>query len=129
MSDLSGDFMSEILVVDDDAVIRALSVHLLESAGYRVAEASSGTEALGLMRKTAFDVLITDLFMPGMDGLELIHAVRTAGHHIHIIAMSGGGDPFCDKLLSLAQRLGADTVLRKPLEPAGLLDALAIARH
>ena len=116
--------MSQILVVDDDRVIRAMSVHLLESAGHRVAEAANGLEALRLLREVAFDILITDLFMPEMDGLELIQSVRTAGSKIRIIAMSGAGALVGTHFLDFAESLGADMVLRKPVVPAALLAAI-----
>jgi two-component system, chemotaxis family, chemotaxis protein CheY len=116
--------MRQILVVDDDRVIRAMSVHLLESAGHNVAEAETGLQALRLMREIKFEVLITDLFMPDMDGLELIQRVRATGAPIRIIAISGGSALVGDKFLDLAGSLGADMILRKPIDPGALLAAI-----
>jgi CheY-like chemotaxis protein len=114
--------MSHILLVEDDPVIRAMGSALLEGAGHCVIEAETGFRALLLLREVDFDVLITDVFMPGMDGLELIQNIRAAGSGIRIVAISGG-----DKVLSSAKAFGADLVLRKPVAPDALLAALETA--
>ncbi|HVJ53071.1 MAG TPA: response regulator [Aliidongia sp.] len=118
--------MTRILLVEDDGVIRAMSSHLLRNAGYSVTEGKSGLEALRLLSAAKFDVLITDLFMPDMDGMELIQSVRAAGSSIRIIAISGSTGLLGDDLPELARSIGVDLVMRKPVAPAALLTAIGI---
>ncbi len=82
---------ARILVVDDSAVVRAKLGRLLESAGYAVWHAGNGVQAEILLGKSAFDLLITDLEMPEMDGFQLIAAVRgsIATENLPIIAITG----------------------------------------
>ncbi|HVJ53072.1 MAG TPA: response regulator [Aliidongia sp.] len=111
--------MSHVLLVEDDPVIRAMGSALLESAGHCVIEAETGARALLLLREVKFDVLITDVCMPGMNGLELIQTIRAAGSGIRIVALSGGS-----QVLRSAKAFGADLVLQKPVAPSALLAAL-----
>jgi len=98
---------------------------LLERAGYDVSLATDGARALELQRAQPADVLITDLFMPEMDGLESIEQFRREFPSVKIIAMSGGGMRVRGAAyLATAEAAGAEAVLRKPFEIDALLNVL-----
>ena len=79
----------QILVVDDEARIRECLGMLLMASGYEVAEAENGINALSQLNKTVPDLMVTDINMPQMSGLELISQVRSRYPAISIVAMSG----------------------------------------
>ena len=114
-----------ILLVDDDSGIRKLVRRVLVRAGYEVAESTDGVNGLRQMRAGRFDLLITDLVMPDMDGLELIRETRASHPDVPILAMSGGGKVPAPVYLRLAQVLGAGKVLPKPFEIPALLQAVS----
>jgi CheY-like chemotaxis protein len=104
-----------ILVVDDEESIRRVLVRILEPMGARVACAGNGVEALRALEKEEFSVVITDVLMPEMDGIELIPQIKKKRPNIYILAMSGGGHNFMgDYCTKLAASLGADAVIMKP---------------
>ena len=107
-----------ILVVDDDAGVREVLQSMLEAAGYSVAVAVNGREALAAMREGSFDCIITDLVMPEQEGIETIKMIRRDYPDLGIIAMSGafGGD-----YLRIASYLGAHATLSKPVQLPTLL--------
>ncbi len=105
--------MSRILVVDDETSIVRFLKEVLEEAGYQVTPASTTHEAMGHLAAAAFDLLITDILMPGSDGLEL--ARFTAGKYdTDIILMTGYAEEFT---YELAVEHGATDFLVKPLRP------------
>lgn len=111
-----------LLVIDDDAHTRALFQAALEAAGYRVLVAGSGQEGLHLLQAQRVDVILLDVFMPEMDGLELIPRLHASYPASKIIAISGGaGEWDC---LEVAKRLGAHATLRKPCSAPTLLEAV-----
>lgn len=114
--------MARILVVDDDKRIRALIRRGLKKLGHEVVEAGDGAAALERLRADPVDLLITDLYMPGMEGLELIQKVRAAWPELGIIAISGGTADTKFDFLPVADSLGADDVLAKPLDLDRLRD-------
>ncbi len=100
-----------ILVVDDEAAIRASLRMILEHAGFRFAEAGSGREGLDAAASERPDVMILDVKMPGMDGLEVLEALRQRGADIPVLVVSGHGD--IDTAVR-ATRLGAFNFIEKP---------------
>ena len=110
--------VARILIVDDDELDRTVLGTILERAGHETHFATDGEEALREYCDKAIDVIITDLQMPGLHGLELITMLRDMSA---IIAISGTGE----SQLDMAQALGADATLAKPVDPAELLDAVA----
>lgn len=110
-----------ILVVDDDAEVRHVLRAILESAGYLVAEADNGRQALVECRQRRVDLMITDLVMPDVEGIETIKLARKTYPGLRIIAISGA---FGGEYLRIAQLLGADVALPKPLRMDALLDAV-----
>jgi DNA-binding NtrC family response regulator len=103
-----------ILVVDDDAGIRRALTILLSKAGYEVAQAADGSEAIRLWRDRGGDLVITDLHMPEKDGIETIIELLSYSPGIRIIAMSGGGQTKRLDLLGNASLLGAVLTIEKP---------------
>jgi DNA-binding NtrC family response regulator len=103
-----------ILVVDDDASIRRALTILLSKAGYEVAQAADGSEAVRLWRDRGGDLVITDLHMPEKDGIETIIELLSHSPGIRIIAMSGGGQTKRLDLLGNASLLGAVLTIEKP---------------
>lgn len=116
--------MARILVTDDNPAIRTLLTEILENRGHEVETATEGISALKCLQTSAFEVLVTDIFMPGKDGIELIMEVRVLYPNLKIIAISGGGPGMGMDLLKPAQRLGAMRILRKPVSRADLLQAV-----
>jgi CheY-like chemotaxis protein len=114
-----------VLFVDDDPDFRHAMKVLLEREGYEVKIASNGARALELWRTVPFDVMVTDLFMPQIDGFETMIEVRRDSPSLKIIAMSSGG-VLCEpeRYLSTAGVVGADATLRKPFQVEALLKVL-----
>src|SRR5258708_22083859 len=112
--------MTDVLVIDDDDEMRDFLVNLLRRRDYVVTSARNG--ALGLARLAAgsFALVITDIVMPDIEGLETIKRIRQGNPAIPIIAISGGGDDQID-YLKFAEKFGANAVLAKPFDPAELL--------
>ena len=120
--------MSRILVVDDDAAVRTAIKIVLERDGQDVEVASSGRAGIAAAKAQKFDVVICDIFMPGMDGIETITEFHQIDPNVPIIAMSGfmfrDGQVPAPDYLTLSTRLGAAYSLRKPFRPQELLKAV-----
>ena len=108
--------MAAILVIDDDRFYLSLIRRILEDAGHQVQETTTGPEGISLYRERKPDVVITDIFMPGMDGNEVIRQLRSMDRDVVIIAVSAGGAFYDIDFLETARKLGANAVLRK-LDP------------
>ena len=123
--------MTRILVVDDDERVRTTARALLEAAGFEVVEAESGEVALTVLTSEAVELVLTDIFMPHTDGIELIHALHRDSTNLPIVAMSGGGYDGGKDVLSVARLLGASAIVQKPLTQRkliGIRRALAPSR-
>lgn len=116
--------MTCVLVVDDDARVRRVARILLEEAGLDVVEAADGAAALRAFRDGSIDLMLCDLFMPGVDGLEVLRALRREFPGAKVIAMSGGGFGGTVDLLTVARHLGATEILSKPFVQKTLLEAV-----
>lgn len=108
--------MAAILVIDDDRFYLSLIRRILEDAGHQVLESTTGPEGIALYREREPDLVITDIFMPGMDGNEVIRQLRSMDREVAIIAVSAGGAFYDIDFLETARKLGADAILRK-LDP------------
>jgi CheY-like chemotaxis protein/anti-sigma regulatory factor (Ser/Thr protein kinase) len=112
-----------VLVADDDDDNRRLVVQLLESVGFLVQNVGNGHEALSRIRTVRPDLILTDLVMPTLDGMELVRAIRTnpALHAIPVVAMSASAS---DYTREEALQAGCSSFLPKPLKLADLLDSI-----
>ena len=124
---ISGFDMARILLVDDDEILREMLKISLERLGHTVVQAADGDEALRQCRAQAPDVVLTDLIMPGKEGLETIMELRKLLPKVPIIAMSGGGVNSPGGYLELAGRFGAVRVLSKPFGQPELAEAIRFA--
>ncbi len=113
-----------VLVVDDNPDTRSLVKLVLERAGFEAQVAADGQRALDLQRERPADVLITDIFMPESDGIELIARFKSGFPQVKIIAMSGGGHVSKKDYLPVAKEIGADGVLQKPFAAETLVRML-----
>jgi CheY-like chemotaxis protein len=119
--------MPRVLVIDDDEEQRTLIRQVLGRVGLEVTEAADGREGLRLFGARRPDVVLTDINMPGLDGHEVISAIRVLHPDVPIIAVSGGGEIPEDELLMTAARLGAREVIRKPFDFRQLVGAVGRA--
>jgi CheY-like chemotaxis protein len=114
-----------ILVVEDHAIMREVICEILEEAGHHVESAGDGIEAMQKLASTRYDLVVTDIVMPEMDGIELIGELRRRYPETRIIAMSGGGERFpTHDGLVIAKRLGAGVTLNKPFGADEILSAV-----
>jgi len=118
----NGEPRGSILVVDDEPTITEVVSRYLERAGYAVRVAGDGPEALRLAAESRPDLVVLDLMLPGMDGLEVMRRIREpangCGRRVSVILLTAKGDPG-DRILGL--RLGADDYVAKPFSPAELV--------
>lgn len=116
-----------VLIVDDDSDLRRSVKTLLKGAGYDVEAAPNGERALQAQRQRPAQVLISDIFMPDMDGIETIREFRRLHPEMRIVAISGNVNPRLNvDYLSVAEAAGADAVLRKPFTAEALLEAVRV---
>lgn len=116
--------MAKILVIDDDDSMRSVLRMGLETAGHLVLEAANGTEGVRQIEAGGVEVVVTDLLMPEMDGIEVIFNVRKKYPSLKVIAISGGGQLPPEGYLKIAQRGGARRILMKPFKLEELLQAV-----
>lgn len=113
--------MSRILLVDDHPEFLSVQQELLQDAGHTVITASDGFKALAAVDAGNFDLVITDIIMPGKEGIETIMELRQRHPLLKVIAMSGGGRVGALSYLEIAEKLGALATLEKPFNQALLL--------
>jgi two-component system chemotaxis response regulator CheY len=113
-----------ILIAEDHTDVREAIRVMLEEAGCEVLEAKDGKEALRALRSRSVDLVLCDVFMPEVDGLELICALRKEFPQLKIVVMSGGWSIFAENMLRTAVQLGAAGVISKPFEKSHLLRAV-----
>jgi CheY-like chemotaxis protein len=120
--------MPHILVIEDDLDFREPLVKMLTNDGHTVSVAGDGEEALKLLHTIRPDLIITDVLMPKMDGIEIIMELRRSGNASPVIAMSGGRRSVtADFNLASATVMGVRATLAKPFSRADLRHAIAQA--
>jgi CheY-like chemotaxis protein len=113
--------VANILVVDDDEADRVGLAAMLESGGHEVSCAEEGNEALEMYLRRHIHLVVTDMVMPGGDGLGLISALKNVDPRATIIAVSGKSR----SQLEASKIFGADKILEKPVDREALLQAVA----
>jgi len=118
--------MKKIVVVDDDDLFRDYLVTVLTEQGYEVLSAENGNDGLKLCEKESPDLVLTDIIMPEVEGVEVILKLREIRKDLPIIAMSGGNMGNSSSYLGMAGKLGANAVLSKPFERVALLNQIEV---
>lgn len=116
--------MARILVIDDDPMARTVISEMLISEGHDPFLANDGSEGLEAFFKEKFDLVITDIIMPGVEGIETIIELRKKFQDVKIIAVSGGGRLGAYSHLELAEKIGAQKTLAKPIRKNILINAV-----
>jgi CheY-like chemotaxis protein len=117
--------MANILLVEDSPEVSMTVREILDSAGHQVAQAANGNEALTQLKAGRFDLVVSDIWMPEMDGIALLKAIRGAGNAIPVVVISGGApNAPLTYTAPLASTFGANEVIYKPFEKSELLDAV-----
>lgn len=125
--------MARILIIDDEAAVGATAKIILENNGFDVVTAFDGPAGIAAVNNGAFDLVVCDLFMPRMNGLETIKAIRKIRPNMPIITASGfmlGGSsirPEMPNFDAMAAEAGANATLYKPFKPKDLLQSVAKA--
>jgi CheY-like chemotaxis protein len=114
--------MVTILLVDDNRTVRNAVGDVLRDAGYHVSEAASGSEALSLLERSAYDLLMVDYLLPEMKGDAIARAARERWPALRVAFLSG-----YTEFLSLTGKAGADTLIAKPISSEDLQNAVASA--
>ena len=110
--------MARVMVVDDDVTVREVVVTYLRAAGYDVGEAADGESALAGLRDARADLLVLDLMLPGIDGLEVCRRLRAKGDDVPVIMLTALGSE-TDRVVGLER--GADDYVTKPFSPRELV--------
>ena len=116
--------MASILLLDDEDVLRLSLAELLEEDGHSVIQGDDGLKAFDLTLISEIDLMITDLFMPHIDGMNAIMSAHKDFPSLKIIAMSGGADFLKQDFLPHTREFGATTILRKPFKPRDFRDTV-----
>ncbi|MCC2641960.1 MAG: Signal transduction response regulator, receiver domain [Nitrospira sp.] len=115
--------MASIFVMENDDAVRMMLRTGLTAAGYSVRDSTNGRLGINAFRKNPADLVITDIYMPERDGLEVIESLRRTHSGVKILAISGASGSM--GYLKLAQSLGASAVLPKPFALSALLSIVA----
>ncbi len=113
--------MARILIIDDEELVRLALAKVLENASHEIVEQENGENALDLHKAQPFDLIITDILMPGKEGIETIMDIKKEFPVLPVIAISGGGPDKHMTYLESAKLLGANHVLSKPFSSKELL--------
>lgn len=118
--------MPKILLIDDDELFRQYLTTLLQRSGFQVRALPGGAGLLDIMAAESFDAVVTDLFMPEVDGIEIVISVRRQFPHIPVIGVTGErADNVDNPCIAAMIRLGAAAVIRKPVDQRELLTLLS----
>jgi CheY-like chemotaxis protein len=113
--------MAEVLLIDDMAGVRRAVESMLKQAGHTVTIATDGKAGLEMLKGRRFDLVITDMLMPELDGSEVLFHLRGMAQRPRVIAMSGGGAGVSSTAALRSAQIEADGFLEKPFEKAELI--------
>ncbi len=113
-----GEDMAHVQIIDDDSTVRGVVADYLTAAGHRVSQAANGETGLEQARSAKPDLIVLDLMLPGLDGLEVFRRLRHEGLSVPVIMLTAK-DSEADRILGL--ELGADDYLTKPFSPRELV--------
>jgi DNA-binding NtrC family response regulator len=116
--------MARILVIDDQDSIRRVVRRALEQDGHEVFDASDGELGMEILESNSFDVVITDIFMPGQDGIVTLRQIRKRFPAVKVIVISGGDASGLMDLRQDAELLGAVKSLQKPFNAREIMDVV-----
>jgi len=116
--------MARVLVIDDQDSIRRVVRRALEQDGHEVFDASDGELGMEILESHSFDIVITDIFMPGQDGIVTLRQVRKRFPEVKVIVISGGDSTGMMDLRQDAELLGAVTSLQKPFNAREIMDVV-----
>lgn len=116
--------MAKIIVADDEPTHLDLVAAILERAGHDVVAVASGRACLDHLGQYAADLVISDVFMPGMDGFQLMAELTNRGIGIPLVAMTGGMRGHFEPFSAIMTRLGAQAVVTKPFTAEQLMDVV-----
>ena len=105
-----------VLIIDDDSNVRETICNDLIDCGYEVESAGNGEKGMDIINLRRPDLVITDIIMPGRDGIEIIMEIRKKYPGLRVLAISGGGRIRPGDYLGMAHKLGAQVILRKPFD-------------
>ena len=117
--------MAKVLLVEDDELVRYALTELLEEAGHQVFVRENGYKIIEYVECNPVDIVLTDIVMPEVDGIEVLTAMRKSFPDLPVIALSGGGRISGADYLQMAEVIGAKRTIAKPVKPDVLLDAVA----
>lgn len=106
--------MAKVLLVDDAEDVRRSVRRTLTKLGHQVWEVPDGSDALPLLQLVPFDLVITDAYMAGVDGMELLVRIQQRGNPVPVVMISGGGHLPPERVLAMAKGCGAVATLEKP---------------
>ncbi|HTS92102.1 MAG TPA: response regulator [Stellaceae bacterium] len=118
-----------VLLIDDDEPFLASLARLVRSLGWRTIEAEDGITGVALFREHRPDLVLVDILMPGIDGIETIVQIRQGAPGAKIVAMSGGGEIGKADCIAAAIRFGADLGLQKPFDAETLETTVEMLLH
>lgn len=113
--------MARVVVADDQGPVRRSLARAMRAKGHIVMQAANGHEVLHLLRQERVDVVVTDIVMAEMDGLEILQRMRETYPQVPVIVLSGR---MVNNYMEIAEFLGAKRCFRKPVDPAALHDAI-----
>lgn len=117
--------MSHVLVIDDDSAVQMLFEQVLTEAGYSVSLAANGQEGMRQVYEQKPDLVVSDIMMPDMDGLELLMELRSENPELPVIVISGGMRSGAYSFLPHAKKMGASLTFEKPVDMEVLLKGIS----
>lgn len=116
--------MASILIIDDEPLMQDMLFQMLNQESWQVTVAKTSTSAMELIKTQDFDLIITDIIMPDVEGFEIIMFLTEEKPDIPIIAISGGARISPTSYLKIAEKMGARFVFEKPFKKDEFLNAI-----